>query len=180
MAIGSNATHFLLVEFANTVWKKARGGEVADPQLYLGEIPELREAIDLRPGADLVERAARLAADIDHPVYDCLYLACAEATGSALVTAHRKFADRVAERLPDADVRYIGAPGVADEIGAAATALVISRDKVGELVAAHDLLLATDANVRSSLMLEERAFQSFLPMIWCGYSTPRQADAWKT
>ena len=145
------APDFLLVEFANAVWKKARQGEVADPRPYLGEIPELREAIDLRPGTGLVERAARLAVDMDHPVYDCLYLACAEATGSTLITADRKFADRVAERLPDADVRYIGAPGVADEINAAATALVISRDKLGELVAAHDLLLETDENIRSAL-----------------------------
>ena len=145
------APDFLLVEFANTVWKKARRGEIADPLHYLGEIPELREAIDLRPSADLVDRAARLAVAMDHPVYDCLYLACAEATGSTLITDDRKFADRVARNLTDADVRYIGAPGVADSIAAAATALVISRDKVGELVAAHDLLLETDANVRSTL-----------------------------
>ena len=59
--------------------------------------------------------------------------------------------DKVAENLPGADVRYIGAPGVADEINAAATALVISPDKVGELVAAHDLLLETDEYVRSAL-----------------------------
>lgn len=146
-----HAPDFLLVEFANTVWKKARRREIADAQLYLDEIPALREAIDLCPSADLVERAAQLAVDMEHPVYDCLYLACAEATESALVTADRKFMDKVAENLPDADVRYIGAPGAADEIEAAATALVIPQDKVGELVAAHDLLMETDDNVRSSL-----------------------------
>ena len=145
------APDILLVEFSNAVWKKARRREIADAQLYLGEIPALREAIDLRPSVDLVERAARLAVDLDHPVYDCLYLACAEATESALVTADRKFMDKVAENLPGADVRYIGAPDVADEINAAATALVISPDKVGELVAAHDLLLETDEYVRSAL-----------------------------
>ena len=112
------APDFLLVEFANTVWKKARRGEIADPRPYLGEIPELRQAIDLLPTVDLVERAARLALELDHPVYDCLYLACAEATGSTLITADRKLADKATGG--PLDVRYIGTPGVADDIDAAA------------------------------------------------------------
>ena len=113
-----HAPDFLLVEFANTVWKKARRGEIADPYAYLGEIPELREAIDLLPTADVAERAARLALELDHPVYDCLYLACAEATGSTLITADRAFAGKAAGG--PLDVRYIGTPGVADDIDAAA------------------------------------------------------------
>lgn len=149
--IERHAPDFLLVEFANTVWKKARRGEIADPRTYLDEIPELGNAIDLRTDRELAVRAAGLAVAIDHPVYDCLYLACAEATGSTLITADRKFSDKVAERLPDADVRYIGTEGIADEIAAAATALVIARDRIEELVAAHDLLEATDENVRSAL-----------------------------
>ena len=112
------APDFLLVEFANTVWKKARRGEIADPYAYLGEIPEIREAIELLPTADLVERAARLALEKDHPLYDCLYLACAEATGSTLITADRAFAGKAAGG--SLDIRYIGTPGVADEIDAAA------------------------------------------------------------
>lgn len=147
--IERHAPDFLLVEFANTVWKKARRGEIADPRTYLDEIPELGNAIDLRTDRELAVRAAGLAVAIDHPVYDCLYLACAEATGSTLITADRKFMDKVAERLPDADVCYIGEPNVTEEIDAAATALVIPREKIEELVAAHDLLMETDENVRS-------------------------------
>ena len=148
--IERHAPDFLLVEFANTVWKKARRGEIADPRTYLDEIPKLDDAIVLRADRELTERAAGLALAIDHPVYDCLYFACAEATGSTLITADRKFSDKVAERLPDADVRYIGTEGIADEI-AAATALVIPRDRIEELVAAHDLLMETDEHVRSAL-----------------------------
>ena len=48
------------------------------------------------------------------------------------------------------DVQYIGADGVADNIRAAATALVITQDKVAELVAAYDLLLETTKNVLNS------------------------------
>ena len=146
-----HAPDFLLVEFANTIWKKARRGEIADPAPYLGEIPELEEAIDLYPSGELVERAARLAVDLGHPVYDCLYLACAEATRSVLITADRRLADRAAVGLQNADVRHIATAAVADEIAAAATALVIPREKIEELVAAHDLLVETDENVRSAL-----------------------------
>lgn len=149
--IERHAPDFLLLEFANTVWKKARRGEIADPRTYLDEIPELGNAIDLRADRELTERAAELAVAIDHPVYDCLYLACAEATGSRLITADRKFSDKVADRLPDADVRYIGTAGIADEIAAAGTALVIPRERMEELVAAQDLFEATDESVRSAL-----------------------------
>ncbi len=146
-----HAPDFLLVEYASTVWKKARRGEVADPRTYLDELPELGNVINLHADRDLAQRAAGLAVAIDHPVYDCLYLACAEATGSRLITVDRKFADKVVGSLPDADVRYIGAEGLADEIAIAATAFVISREKMEELVAAHDLLVATDEHVRSAL-----------------------------
>ena len=146
-----HAPDFVLVEFANTVWKKARRSEIGDPVRYLGEIPKLREAIDLYPSGELAERAARLAVDLDHPVYDCLYLACAEETGSILITADRRLADTAAKRLSDADLRHIAAEGVTHEISAAATALVIPREEIEELVAAHDLLMDTDENVRSAL-----------------------------
>ena len=155
------APDFLLVEFANTVWKKARQGEIGDPTPHLGEIPKLREAIDLYPSGELAERAARLAVDLDHPVYDCLYLACAEATRSVLITADRRLANKAANSLPDADLRLIATEGVADEIAAAATALVIPREKIEELVAAHDLLMETDENVRSALYEGRTGLQVF-------------------
>jgi predicted nucleic acid-binding protein len=47
--------------------------------------------ISLRPLRPLAARAAALARKLDHPVYDCLYLALAEAEGAPLVTADRRF-----------------------------------------------------------------------------------------
>ncbi|MDE0164082.1 MAG: hypothetical protein OXL36_03200 [Bryobacterales bacterium] len=46
---------------------------------------------------------------IDHPVYDCLYLACAELTASALITADQKLVDRATERLPGLKVLHLEA-----------------------------------------------------------------------
>ena len=145
------APDFVLVELANIFWKKARLREIGDPLTYFQELARIREAVVLISSADLIERAAQVAAQIDHPIYDCLYLACAEATGSTLITADRKLRDTAADSALDVDVQYIGAHGVADKIRAAATALVIEQDKVAELIAAYDLLDATEDNVLSAL-----------------------------
>ena len=145
------APDFVLVELANIFWKKARLREIGDPHAYFQELSRIREAVVLSSSADLIERAAQVAAQIDHPVYDCLYIACAEATGSTLMTADRRLRDAVADSVLDVDVQYIGAHGVADNIRAAATALVIGRDKIVELVAANDRLLETNENVFASV-----------------------------
>ena len=89
--------------------------------------------------------------EVDHPVYDCLYLACAESTGSVLVTADQRLAGKVAECWPSIDVRYIGAPGVASQLDAAATAPIISREKVEALIAAHEVFAATHRHVVDAL-----------------------------
>ena len=146
-----HAPDILLVEFANTIWKKARKGEIEDPQPYFDELALLPDILTLHPSGQLIDRAAQIAAEIDHPVYDCLYLACAEATASGLITADKKFANKVAGHLPSADVRYIGALGVADAITAAATTLVTSREKVEALSDAYEVFAATERHVVASL-----------------------------
>ena len=149
------APEFVLVELANIFWKKARLREIGDPQPYFQELHRVREAVVLSPSADLIERAAQIAAQIDHPVYDCLYVACAEATGSTLITADRRLGTVVADGALNVDVQYIGADGVADNIRAAASALVITQDKVAELVAAYNLLEATEENVHSVVTADD-------------------------
>ena len=148
------APDFVLVELANVFWKKARLGELHDPQHYFRELPRLRQAIDLLSGGDLIDRAAQIAVQIDHPVYDCLYLACAEATKSTLITADRRLANALAGCSLAIDVRYIGEHGVAAKITAAATSLVITQDKLAELVAAYDLFGATEENVDSVIIAD--------------------------
>ena len=105
----------------------------------------------LHSGDTLVQRAAQLAVEVGHPVYDCLYLACAEATASALVTADQRLADKAAGRWPNIGVRYIGTPAVAARLDAAATSLVISRKKVDELIAAYEVFAATKDHVTTAV-----------------------------
>ena len=149
-----HAPDLVLAESINTLWKKARRDEVADPEPYLHDIFALSDIIDLRPMRDLVERAARIAFEVDHPIYDCLYLACAEFTESGLITADRRLADKAAKRLPGVRVHCIGTPGVADWLGAAATAPVIGRETVEALIAAHDAFEKTERFVLDALFGE--------------------------
>ncbi len=107
------APDLLIPEFANTIWKKARRREIADPEPFLNELHSLSELIELYPAEALIERASQLAFEIDHPVYDCLYLACAEVSGTPLVTADKRLVARADESQSGLEVRNIGVPATA-------------------------------------------------------------------
>ena len=111
-----HAPDILLAEFANTIWKKARRNEISDIRPHWDELPRLGAILSLHPCHKIIVRAAQMGTEIDHPIYDCLYLACAESTESALVTADRKFVNKVNGRIPGVHVWYIGADGFADEL----------------------------------------------------------------
>ena len=64
-------------------------GNFPDARPYLEELAGLSDIITRHHDGDLVERAVRIALEMDHPIYDCLYLACAESTDSDLTTADK-------------------------------------------------------------------------------------------
>ncbi len=129
-----HAPDLLLVEYANIVWKKVHRREISDPQPYLDELARLPEAVTLHRSADFLDHAARIAMEMDHPVYDCLYLACADATRSVLITADHRLAKKAAGS--SVEVWTIGSAGVADRIEMAATAPIIRGEKIEELIKA--------------------------------------------
>ena len=49
-----HAPDILLAEFANTIWKKVRRGEIPDSRPYMDELPTLGEIIALHPMHNLV------------------------------------------------------------------------------------------------------------------------------
>jgi predicted nucleic acid-binding protein len=90
------APELLFAEAANALWALSRRGDIADT--------DLAEAIDVLKAApiavpasmrDLAPAASRLAADLDHPVYDCFYLALAIQEQYVVVTADGRFHDKV-------------------------------------------------------------------------------------
>lgn len=88
------APDFLLVEVANIAWKKVRRNEIDAKQANFIVTSLPNYIPDLLPLANLIEAATHLALELDHPVYDCLYLACAQGLEGG-VTADRRFFNRV-------------------------------------------------------------------------------------
>ena len=84
------APDLLLVEVANVVWKKTLQGQVSATQAQF-ICASIAHCFDVLHSSDsLIERAIFIAVDLHHPVYDCLYLACAERAGARLATADRR------------------------------------------------------------------------------------------
>ena len=113
-----HAPSFILTEAANVIWKKTRRKEIPDARPYLAGLTALSDVVTLRPSAELIVPATTIALALDHPVYDCLYIACAEAEGVPLVTADRKLQEAAASHA--VDVWYIGDEDVNQRIAAAA------------------------------------------------------------
>lgn len=92
------APDLLLVEVANALWKKTVGREIspAEADRAFGLVSE--SGIDLRPAAPLLIRAMDIARRLNHPVYDCVYLALAAREHASFVTADRRLLRRIPAR----------------------------------------------------------------------------------
>lgn len=89
-----SAPDFIRIEVANIGWKKIRLGQ-ADTDQISGMISRLDGFFaSLEQSARLLPQALRIATALDHPIYDCLYLACAEERGESLVTADARLANK--------------------------------------------------------------------------------------
>lgn len=84
------APDLLFAEIANVGWKLVTRGDIGSDQA-LEMVAGVGDPFSTIVSSSLLgERALRIALALGHPVYDCLYLACAEVTDSMLVTADRR------------------------------------------------------------------------------------------
>jgi len=91
------APDFAMFEVANILWKKVKLGEIGQEQASAA-LPGVRRVFArFVPASTLVDRALSLAIELKHPVYDCLYLATAEAEAADVVTADKRFVTAVAD-----------------------------------------------------------------------------------
>jgi len=81
------APDLLVAECANILWKKVRRKELSADEALLAARLLARSDMEFEPMRALLEPATRLAIALDHPAYDCAYLAVAEARGCDFVTA---------------------------------------------------------------------------------------------
>ncbi len=88
------APELIACEIANGIWKKwVRKQLTAVPQ----RLPFVLQLFDeVFPVTPYAFRAAELAVELDHPAYDCFYLALAEARGDVVVTADARFIAKLA------------------------------------------------------------------------------------
>jgi predicted nucleic acid-binding protein len=101
------APDLLLIEFGNVVWKKVRLGELARGDGNAALTALRSGPVSLVDTTPLVERALHLAHEIDHPLYDCLYLATAEAIAATVATADRRFFDRCATSIMQPRIAWL-------------------------------------------------------------------------
>ena len=87
----ARAPAFILVESANALWTNVRRQTISSDRAVLA-LRLMPWTIRLEPDASLIESALQIALRVDHPVYDCLYLALAERETLPLITADRKLA----------------------------------------------------------------------------------------
>lgn len=94
------APNLLLAEAGNALWVYVRARKLSEQEAF-SCFSILRTAplqwLDL---AGFAPEAMTLAIDLDHPFYDCVYLAAALITGMPLVTADRRLI-RATKRMPE-------------------------------------------------------------------------------
>jgi predicted nucleic acid-binding protein len=89
------APHLLWAEVGNILWKRQRRREssIEEVRRMLAEFQRL--PVTTFAHWPFLAAALDLAISLEQTVYDCLYLALAEARNSVMVTADRRFYDAV-------------------------------------------------------------------------------------
>ena len=94
-----HAPDLLLIECANTLGHKVRR-QTLDPEGAAALYAHLASApVAFGASGGLVQAALSIALELEHPAYDCLYLAMAETMSLQVVTADGRFA-RAVGRVP--------------------------------------------------------------------------------
>ncbi|BGE85695.1 MULTISPECIES: type II toxin-antitoxin system VapC family toxin [Methylosinus] len=90
------APDLIEIEVANVLWKKNRRKEIDGSQAAQA-LRSLSSFFDaLEPSTRFMNRALEIGLDLEHPVYDCVYLAAAEQRGVRLATADARLARKCA------------------------------------------------------------------------------------
>jgi len=119
------APDLLAAECANILWKKVQRAELMRQEALLAARLLQAAGIAFMPTHALLEAATRIAIELDHPAYDCVYIALAVARDCRFVTADHRLLRKLAEdrnaglrdrvvSLPDAAGGRPVAPGEAE------------------------------------------------------------------
>lgn len=90
------APDLIVPEVCSAAWRKLRAGQMTADQAGAAVQGLASFFDDLVPGARLAAASFAIAQALDHPVYDCFYLALAEAEDTRVITADARLLDRLA------------------------------------------------------------------------------------
>ena len=89
------APDLIVPECANILWKKVQRKELSKDEALIAARLLQSVEIELVSARSLMESATRLAIELDHPAYDCLYLALAVENGCRFVTADERLVNKI-------------------------------------------------------------------------------------
>ena len=90
------APDLIVAELCNAAWRLIGSGQMRLEQMRILSHGVPRAFTRLHDLASLAPRAGAIALAINHPVYDCFYLALSEAEDAPLITADRRLIAKVA------------------------------------------------------------------------------------
>lgn len=104
------APDFLLVESANIFWKKVIKQELTCEESQIN-LNLLYQSIDRFVSSQLLySQSLQLAFEVNHSIYDMMYLSTALITDSIVITADRRFFDCVNNSPYHHQIHWIGNP----------------------------------------------------------------------
>ena len=95
------APDLLIPECANILWKKVARGELLEEEARFAAGLLASADVEVHPMRSLLASAIQLALELNHPAYDCFYLALAVKYDCPLVTADKRFLSRAGQSRRD-------------------------------------------------------------------------------
>jgi predicted nucleic acid-binding protein len=89
------APDLLVAECANIFWKKVRRKELSSDEAHLAARLLQSADLELLPTRSLLDAAVLIAIELDHPAYDCVYVALAAATDCRFVSADERLLRKI-------------------------------------------------------------------------------------
>lgn len=100
------APNLIAAEVGSAIWKAVRRGDIERTEATAALEIALLHLNELTPSEDLRVRTLELAIELDHPIYDCFYLALAERERCPLVTADKRLV-AATKKFKGAEVRAL-------------------------------------------------------------------------
>jgi predicted nucleic acid-binding protein len=92
------APDLLIAESANILWKKVQRRELVKQEALIAARLLQGADIEVLPMRSLCETATRISIEVNHPAYDCLYLALAVEKQCRFVTADDRFLKKLTQQ----------------------------------------------------------------------------------